>query len=71
MVSTLLEVMQMEVKRTLGLVLLVVGIAVLVLSLAADPLGIGGNPIFGRNQIIGTIAGAISAVVGFVLRRKK
>ena len=61
----------MEVKRTLGLVLLVVGIAVLVLSLAADPLGIGGNPIFGRNQIIGTIAGAISAVVGFVLRRKK
>ena len=61
----------MEVNRTLGLVLLVVGIAVLLLSLAADPLGIGGNPIFGRNQIIGTIVGAIAAVVGFVLRRKK
>jgi len=63
--------MQMDVKKTLGLVLLVVGIAVLVLSLAADPLGIGGNPIFGRNQIIGTIVGAVAAVVGFVLRRKK
>ena len=61
----------MDVKKTLGLVLLVVGIAVLVLSLAADPLGIGGNPIFGRNQIIGTVAGAIAAVVGLVLRRKK
>jgi hypothetical protein len=71
MVSTLLEVMQMEVKRTLGLVLLVVGVAVLVLSLAADPIGIGGNPIFGRNQIIGTIVGAVAAVVGLVLRRKK
>ena len=61
----------MEVKKTVGIVLLVVGIAVLVLSLAADPIGIGGNPIFGRNQIIGTIVGAIAAVVGLVLRRKK
>ncbi len=63
------EVMQMDVKKTLGLVLLVVGIAVLVLSLAADPIGIGGNPIFGRNQIIGSIVGAVAAVVGVVLRR--
>jgi len=63
--------MQMEVKKTVGTVLLVVGIAVLVLALAADPIGIGGNPIFGRNQIIGTIVGAIAAVAGLVLRRKK
>lgn len=61
----------MDVKKTLGLVLLVGGIAVLVLSLAADLVGIGGNPVFGTNQIIGTVVGAIAAVVGFVLRRKK
>jgi hypothetical protein len=62
--------MQMEVKKTVGIVLLVLGIAVLVLSLAADPIGIGGNPIFGRRQIIGTFVGAIATVVGLVLRRK-
>ena len=61
----------MDVKKTVGIVLLVVGIAVLVLSLAADLIGIGGNPVFGTIQIIGAIAGAIAAVVGLVLRRKK
>jgi hypothetical protein len=63
--------MQMDVKKTVGIVLLVVGIAVLVLSLAADPIGIGSNSVFGTIQIIGAIAGAIAAVVGLVLRRKK
>ena len=58
-------------KQTAGSVLLVVGIAILVLSLAADPLGIGGNPIFGRNQIIGSIVGAIVTVVGLIMRLRK
>jgi len=58
-------------KKTAATVLLVIGIAILILSLAADPLGIGGNPVFGRNQIIGTIVGAIVTVVGLILRLRK
>jgi hypothetical protein len=57
--------------KTAGIVLLVVGIVVLLLSLLADAIGVGGNPIFGRNQIIGTIAGAIVTVVGLVLTLRK
>jgi hypothetical protein len=58
-------------KKTVGIVLLVVGIVILVLALAADPIGIGGNPDFGRIQIISTIVGAIVTVVGLILRLKK
>ena len=59
-------------KKTISIILLVVGIAILVLSVAADPLGIGGiNPAFGPQQIAGTVAGAVIAVVGLVLRLKK
>jgi membrane associated rhomboid family serine protease len=57
--------------KTAGIALLVVGIVVLLLSLLADSIGIGANPIFGRNQIIGTIAGAIVTVVGLVLTLRK
>jgi hypothetical protein len=57
-------------KKTAGIVLLVVGIVVLLLSLLADPLGIGG-PAFGPYQMAGTIAGAIVTVVGLVLTLKK
>jgi hypothetical protein len=61
----------MDIKKTLGIVLLVAGLLILVVSLAADPLGIGGNPIFGRNQIIGTIVGVIVTGVGVILRSRK
>jgi hypothetical protein len=65
------EVTQMGGKKTIGTVLLVVGIVVLLLSLVADPIGIGGSPGFGRNQIVGAIVGAIVTVVGLVLTLKK
>jgi hypothetical protein len=58
-------------NKTLGIVLLVVGIVVLLLSLAADMIGIGGAAGFGYKQIIGAIIGAIVAVVGFVLNSRK
>ena len=61
----------MEGKKTAGIVLLVVGIIVLLLSLVADPIGIGGSPGFGYYQIGGTIVGAILTVVGLVLTVKK
>ena len=54
-------------KKTLAIIMLVVGIILLLLSLVADIIGIGSSPIFGTNQIIGTIIGVILAVVGFVL----
>ena len=59
-------------KNTLGIVLLVVGLVILVVSLAADPLGLGGgNTVLGPRQIAGTVVGAIVAVVGVVLRLRK
>jgi hypothetical protein len=64
------EVTPMGGKKA-GIVLLVVGIVVLLLSLLADPIGIGGWPGFGYYQIGGAIVGAIVAVVGLVLTRKK
>ena len=57
----------MKVIRIAGIVLLVAGIVVLVLALAADPLGIGEGGGFGRNQVIGTVVGAVVAVAGLVL----
>ncbi len=55
-------------RKTVGIVLLVVGIVVLLLALLADPIGLGGSsPVFGPYQIAGTIAGAIVAVGGFAL----
>lgn len=58
-------------KRTAGIVLLVVGIAILALSLFADTLSLGGsNSVFGPRQIAGTILGAIVVVVGLVLTLK-
>jgi len=61
----------MEGKKTAGIILLVAGIVILALSLAADPLGIGVSPEFGWRQITGAIVGAIAIVVGLVLTLKK
>jgi hypothetical protein len=56
--------------KTAGIVVLVVGIVVLLLSLLAYPIGIGG-PAFGPYQIAGTIVGAVVTVIGLVLTLKK
>ena len=64
------EVIQVGGKKTIGIVLLVVGIVILLVSLLAYPLGLGG-PAFGPKQISGTIAGAIVTVVGLVLTLRK
>ena len=62
----------MKGKKTVSIVLLVVGIAILALSLAADYIGIGNAvPRFGLQQIAGTIVGAIVAVVGLFLMLRK
>jgi hypothetical protein len=58
-------------RRTLGIIVLVVGLVVLAVSLLADPIGIGDASGFGGDQIRGTIAGAIVTVVGLVLMLRK
>jgi hypothetical protein len=59
-------------KKTIGIILLVVGLVVLIVSLAANPLGIGVNlDVFGWRQIVGTIGGAIVTIVGVVLLLRK
>lgn len=58
-------------KKTVGIVLLVVGIILLIVSLTADYIGIGGTPGIGYKQILGAIAGAVVAVVGYVLMSRK
>ncbi len=56
-------------KRTIGLALLIGGIIVLIISVAAD--AIGGSPGFGYEQTAGTAAGAAAAIVGAILMRRK
>jgi hypothetical protein len=54
--------------KTVGSVVLVFGILILLASLFADSIGIGGSPGFGPGQIIGLIVGPVIAFVGFKLR---
>ena len=61
----------MNNRKTIGIVLLAIGAVLLIGSLAADVIGIGGAPGFGYKQIAGTIVGVIVAVGGFVLYTKK
>lgn len=56
----------MGVKRIIGIVLIVLGVLGLLVFLLADVLGYG-RPGFGIRQIIGTIAGGVSVIVGMIL----
>ena len=58
-------------KKTIGIVLFGVGAVILILSLAADPIGIGGSPGFGWKQILGSLVRALLTVVGLALGYKK
>jgi uncharacterized membrane protein len=58
-------------KRTLSLIIIVVGLIVAVLSLTADITGLGAAPgRFGYKQITGTVIGIIMMVVGVFLRKR-
>jgi hypothetical protein len=61
----------MGTKKKIGIVLLIIGIVVLIVSLAADAIGLGSNPGFGYQQTAGTVAGAIVAIFGAILMRRK
>lgn len=53
--------------KTLGNIVLVLGILIVLLSLIADSIGIGGSPGFGPGQVLGLIVGPIISFVGFKL----
>ena len=60
----------MTKKETIGVVLLVAGVVVLIVSVAADAIGVGRFPGFGLRQGVGAAAGAIAVFVGVILRRR-
>ncbi len=57
-------------KKKLGSILSVIGIVVLLLSVFADLLGIGGYPGFGYKQIIGAALGIMIGIIGSLLYGK-
>jgi uncharacterized membrane protein len=54
-------------KRMQGIILIIIGLALAVISLLADQLGIGGTPGIGLRQIVGAVAG-ILVVAGGIWR---
>ncbi len=58
-------------KRTAGIILLIVGGGLLVISLSADVIGIGDDAGFGRQQTMGTVAGVVVMAVGLALTFKE
>ena len=61
----------MERKKTTGVVLFGVGAVILILAIAADPIGFGSSPGFGWKQILGALVGAVLTVVGLAVGYKK
>lgn len=60
----------MKWEKASGTFLLILGAALLIVSLLADAIGIGANPGFGYRQIIGVVLGVIAIIRGiFVLKR--
>ena len=57
-------------KKTLGFIILVIGIIVFLIALLADTLGIGGFPGIGTKQTIGIIAGLVICISGLLFLRK-
>jgi uncharacterized membrane protein YgaE (UPF0421/DUF939 family) len=58
-------------KKTLGILLIVLGVILGVVSLAADVIGIGNEFSIGWKQLLGTAIGIIVALVGFWLALSK
>ena len=57
-------------KKGLGSILATIGLIVLVVSLFADLLGIGGYPGLGAKQIVGALVGLGLCISGYWVHRK-
>jgi uncharacterized membrane protein len=51
-------------KRTIGFLLIALGVILALISLAADVIGIGQKPGIGGVQILGAVIGVVMAIVG-------
>ena len=58
-------------KKSVGNILLVIGIVILIFSLLVDVIGIGKDSAFGFYQIIGAVVGIVVAGIGWFLKNKK
>ena len=58
-------------KKTIGFLLIILGVVVLVVSLTADVTGLGEGTAIGWKQILGTVAGVIIALDGVWLALNK
>jgi hypothetical protein len=57
--------------KTIGLILLVLGVLFVVVSVAADRLGIGNSMGFGWKQQLGSVIGVILVIAGVVFTLRK
>lgn len=57
-------------QKTPAIVVVLLGVLFLLASLLADVTGIGDDPGFGRQQIMGTILGVVVLAVGAYLFKK-
>jgi hypothetical protein len=51
-------------RKTLGIIVAVLSVALIIISALADVIGIGGGDDFGLRQIAGVAVGAFGAVFG-------
>jgi hypothetical protein len=58
-------------KRTIGIALIILGVVLLIVSLAADVIGIGNGTGIGWKQILGAAIGAVLALGGVWLALNK
>ena len=58
-------------KKSLGYLLVVVGVVIAVVSLIADYVGIGSRPGLGWQQLLGTAIGIILLLVGIWMTMRK
>ena len=58
-------------KKTIGIALTAIGVVVMIVSLAADAIGIGAAAAFGYKQIIGAVLGLVIAAIGYYYYSRK
>jgi hypothetical protein len=58
-------------KRTIGIILIAIGVILAIVSIAADAFGIGSGNGIGPRQILGTVVGVLIALGGVWLARSK
>ena len=61
----------MENIRTLGVILLAIGIVMLILAIGADVIGLGQTHAFGFKQIAGAVGGVLVTTIGSLLVLQK